>query len=89
MSNSFDRWIDELRDDVIQGEYGHKKGEYIVCPEVWRSLFDQGLSPAEAFRSTLGMHGNARKPDTSQRLMELKHLEYEDAAAIWAGQTLH
>lgn len=89
MSNSFDRWIDELRDDVIQGEYGHKKGEYTVCPEVWRALFEQGMTPAEAFRSALGPQANARKPDGPERLLQWKHLEHDEAAAAWASQTLH
>ena len=50
---SFDEWIRELDEDVIQGEYGYERGEFSVFPEMWRSMFDKGLTPAAAFKRAL------------------------------------
>ena len=68
MSSNFDRWIEELRDDVIQGEYGHAEGEYTVCPDVWRSLYDHGMTPSQAFRFALGANAKGRERDDAERL---------------------
>lgn len=53
---SFDEWICELDEDVIQGEYGYERGEFSVFPEMWRPLFDEGLTPAAAFKRALDAH---------------------------------
>lgn len=50
---AFDAWIDTLNDDVVQGEYGYEPGEFTVYPELWRPLYDEGLSPAAAFKRAL------------------------------------
>ena len=55
-SPSFDAWIAELNEDVIQGEYGYEAGEFSVFPEHWRPLFDEGLSPGDAFKRALKAH---------------------------------
>ena len=54
--DAFDRWISELREDVVQGEYGYEEGEFAVYPEGWRPLYDDGLTPSAAFARALKAH---------------------------------
>lgn len=58
----FDRWIETLDEDVIQGEYGYEDGEFNITPSLWRPLFDQGLTPQQAFRRALDAHGEGPTP---------------------------
>lgn len=53
---NFRGWIAELDEDVIQGEYGYEPGEFDVFPEHWRPMYDEGLTPAEAFKRALKAH---------------------------------
>lgn len=55
----FECWIATLERDVIQGEYGYEEGEFTVYPSLWRPLFKEGLTPAEAFKRALSQ---ARSP---------------------------
>lgn len=89
MSNSFDRWIDELRDDVIKGTYGHDDGAYTICPDAWRIHFEMGLTPAQAFRCALGANTRYREKDEAKRLTTLTLAEREEVFARRADQTLH
>lgn len=54
--DAFDEWITTLREEVIQGEYGYEEGEFAVHPELWRGLYDEGLTPAQAFKRALDAH---------------------------------
>jgi hypothetical protein len=49
----FEAWIDTLREDVIQEEYGYEPGEFDVFPGMWKPLFLEGLEPSEAFKRAL------------------------------------
>ena len=89
MRNDFDRWIAELRDDVIQGEYGHKQNEYTVCPDVWRGLYDRGLTPSEAFRCALDAHSQDRNRQGDDASGDDRNMGEMDILAMRAGETLH
>ena len=52
-SKQFDRWIQELDEDVIQSEYGYEAGEFNVFPDHWYPLYVEGLTPQQAFRRAL------------------------------------
>lgn len=52
-STSFEDWIDDLTEKVVQDEYGYEPMEFTVYPEHWRQLFDRGMTPSEAFRHAL------------------------------------
>lgn len=54
-TTTFDNWIRELDEQVIQGEYGYERGEFDVFPENWRQLFDRAMTPQEAFRHALNV----------------------------------
>jgi len=56
----FDTWIEELRVDVIEREFGYVPGEFGICPEDWRQLFRDGLTPYEAFRRAMAGAYNMR-----------------------------
>lgn len=66
MSKKFDAWIRTLDETVIQGDFGYEPGEFTVYPDHWRPLFDEGLSPADAFQRALDSHKAAR--DEEDRL---------------------
>lgn len=57
--SDFDKWIEQLDEDVIQADYGYERGEFTVYPEHWRHMFDEGLTPAQAFRRALDAHKDA------------------------------
>lgn len=59
--NDFRKWIHELDEGVIQGEYGYEPGEFSVYPDHWRPLFDEGLTPHQAFKRALDGFAQARR----------------------------
>lgn len=61
-NDKFDAWIDELAEDVIEGEYGYERGEFTVYPDHWRSLYDEGLTPSQAFKRALDAFAESRRP---------------------------
>jgi hypothetical protein len=52
----FDAWMQSLNEDVIQGEYGYEEGEFTAYPTLWRPLYDEGLTPQDAFARALAAH---------------------------------
>jgi len=56
----FEKWIDALDNEVIQGEFGYERGEFTVYPDHWRPLFDEGLTPLAAFERALAAHKEDR-----------------------------
>ena len=68
MEEQFDEWIRSLDEDVIQGEFGYEPGEFSVYPDQWRPLYNEGLSPAQAWRRALDAHKARRlEEDASTR----------------------
>ena len=55
---SFDAWIRNLDEGVIQGEHGYERGEFTVFPELWRPLYAEGLTPAQAWQRALDARGS-------------------------------
>jgi hypothetical protein len=53
---AFDDWCHELDEKVIQAEFGYERGEFTVYPALWRSLYDEGLTPREAWQRALDAH---------------------------------
>lgn len=78
----FDEWIRELDEDVIQAEYGYEDGEFTVYPELWRAMFDEGLSPGQAFKRALDAFSARRAEDDLARAENWARIQAEDAAAI-------
>lgn len=57
----FDEWIRELDEEVIQGEFGYEDGEFDVFPDMWRALYEEGLTPQQAFRRALNAHKSSQE----------------------------
>ncbi|MGI9489161.1 MAG: hypothetical protein ACR2RF_25400 [Geminicoccaceae bacterium] len=55
----YDSWLNELREDVIEGEYGYELGEFNVYANLWWPLYEEGLTPQQAFRRALDAHRQA------------------------------
>lgn len=82
MNERFDDWIDRLKGDVIEGDYGYEPGEFTVYPDHWRPMFDRGLSPAEAFKTALDAHGNALDEEESARKANYQRILQDDTEAV-------
>jgi hypothetical protein len=78
MSAKFDRWIDELREDVVQGEYGYEPGEFTVYPDAWRALYKEGLTPSQAFKRALDAFADARREEDRLKAENWKRIQVVD-----------
>ena len=63
----FREWIRALDEDVIQGEYGYEAGEYTVYWSHWIPQYEEGLTPAQAFKRALDAHAEAREEELERR----------------------
>lgn len=80
----FDRWIDELTEEVIQGEYGYEPGEFTVYPDQWRPLYDEGLTPEQAFRRALDAFADERQRRDREKAELWARIQAADAAFLRA-----
>ena len=78
----FDDWIDTLRTDVVQDEYGFEEGEFEVTPELWRPMYKDGLTPSQAFRRALDAHAEARREEEAERIANWERISAEDGALL-------
>jgi hypothetical protein len=81
---SFDDWIIQLDEDVIQGEYGFEDGEFTVYPEHWRGMFDEGLTPRQAYKRALDAWDASRQDEEAARLANYERITSEDSALLTA-----
>jgi len=58
--DEFEVWISILRHDVIEYKYEYEPGEFTVYPELWRPLFDEGLTAEQAFERALASFAKDR-----------------------------
>lgn len=79
MNDKFDLWIDDLREAVIEDEYGYEPGEFTVYPSQWRPLFDEGLTPSEAFLRALSAFDAERQERDRLQAENWKRIQAEDA----------
>jgi hypothetical protein len=79
MSAKFDLWIDELREDVVQDEYGYEPGEFTVFPDEWRPLYKEGLTPSQAFKRAFDAFAEARAAEDSAKTENWARIQAEDA----------
>lgn len=82
MSAKFDRWIDELREKVVEGEYGYEPGEFTVYPAHWRAPYKEGLTPSQAFKRALDAAAEARAERDREKAENWKRIQEADRAAI-------
>lgn len=85
MSAKFDRWIEKLREDVVQDEYGYEPGEFTVYPNEWRPLYKEGLTPSQAFRRALDAFAEARKAQDRAKAANWERIQAADRAGATDG----
>jgi hypothetical protein len=78
MSKKFDEWIRQLDEDVIQGEFGY--GEFTVYTSHWKPLYDEGLTPRQAWQRALDGHANKRRDEEADA--NYARIVSEDEAAV-------
>ena len=76
---TFDDWIDVLREDVIEGDFGYEPGEFTVYADQWCPMFAQGLSPQDAFQRALDAFSNERDQQEVARQRNWQRIQAEDA----------
>jgi hypothetical protein len=57
----FDDWLRALEEDVIQDGFGYEPGEFTVYPDHWRPMFDEGLTPTDAWTRALDAYSALRR----------------------------
>lgn len=85
----FDRWIQVLREDVIEREFGYEPGEFTVYREEWRSLFKEGLTPRQAWQRALDAFTEARRKADQLKTENWERIQREDTEAIARERTPH
>lgn len=80
MTDGFDRWLEKLREEVVQKEYGYGECGDATRPDFWRPLYDEGLSPSQAFRRTLDAYAEARRAREETLDTGWKRVRHEEAA---------
>jgi hypothetical protein len=79
---TFDEWVSTLEEDVVQGEYGYEPGEFTVYPEHWRPLFNEGLTPSQAFDRALKAADDARKERDREAAERWERIQAADRALL-------
>jgi hypothetical protein len=79
---AYEAWLTELDEDVIQGEFGYEPGEFTVYSSHWRELYDQGLTPREAWQRAIDGYANARAEREAEQQERWARIVSEDEAAV-------
>lgn len=77
----FRDWCDTLEVDVIQGEFGYEPGEFTVFRDDWRPLFEEGLTPRQAWQRAMDAHKAAREEEDRRCAENWKRIQENRAIA--------
>jgi hypothetical protein len=58
----YERWIEELERDVVQGEFGYEPGEFTVYADHWVEMYERDLTPLAAFAEVLLCYAISKLP---------------------------
>lgn len=81
----YDAWLTALEEDVIQEEFGYEPGEFTVYPSEWRDLYDEGLTPREAWQRALDAFADARREEDERQAANAARIQAEDALSRARG----
>jgi hypothetical protein len=81
-TDAFDGWLRDLEEDVIQGEFGYEPGEFTVYSTHWSPLYEEGLTPRQAWQRALDGYAQARKERDAEREANYARIVSEDQAAV-------
>jgi len=76
---TFSEWIAKLTEDVIQAEFGYEPGEFTVYPTEWRPLYDEGLTPRQAWQRALDAFAAECAKRDRQQAENWVHIQAADA----------
>lgn len=85
----FSEWIRKLEEDVIQGEYGYEPGEFTVYPNLWRSSYKEGLTPADAFQRALDAFAEGRREEERRKAENWARIQEADRRAVERWRAEH
>lgn len=78
--DSYNNWLTELAEDVIEDEFDYKPGEFAIYLSHWRELYDAGLTPRDAWLRALDGHVNGPADSGLARIVS------EDEAKVARSQ---
>lgn len=81
-TEAYEEWIRSLDEDVIQAQYGYEPGEFTVYTSHWIDLYEEGLSPLDAWKRALDGYANARRDAEGRKIGNYARLVAEDDAAV-------
>lgn len=79
VDEKFRAWIEELDEDVIQGEYGYEPGEFTIYAEHWHEHYRMGLAPAQSFKRALDAFAEDRRQKDAERKATAERIREADA----------
>lgn len=81
-TEAYSEWIRTLDEDVIQDEFGYEPGEFTVYTTHWSDLYEEGLTPREAWQRALDGFAAKRREEEAERVANYARIVSEDEAAI-------
>lgn len=72
--DKFHEWIRALEEDVIQEGFGYEPGEFTVYPSLWRPLYDEGLTPLQAWTRALDAFGEERRLREAEQIANYERI---------------
>jgi len=78
LNAAYKLWLDELEQDVIQGEFGYEPGEFTVYTTHWADLYEEGLTPRMAWQRALDCIANKRRGDDEAKKANYARIVSED-----------
>ena len=82
LDEKFTEWLRALEEDVIQGEFGYEPGEFTVYWTHWKPLYDEGLTPGQAWQRALDGYAQAREEREAERKANWARIVAADEAAV-------
>lgn len=82
VTDAYRVWLTSLNDDVIEGEFGYEPGEFTVYSSRWIPLYEEGLTPREAWQRALDGFAQKRRQDNETKLANYARIVSEDEAAV-------
>jgi len=81
-TNAYREWIIDLETNVIQEEFGYEPGEFTVYMTHWATLYEEGLTPRQAWQRALDGFAQKRRDDEAARQANYARIVSEDEAAV-------
>lgn len=86
-TEAYQEWLHTLEEDIIQDEFGYEPGEFTVYTTHWSDLYEEGLTPREAWQRALDGFAAKRREDEAARAANYARIISEDEAVIARSRT--